>query len=65
MYRTKKGLLMRLACLLTALALTAGAKDFDGKRALEYTRKAVEFGPRPPGSGWNDRVLRRKTWTCA
>jgi glutaminyl-peptide cyclotransferase len=24
--------------------------DFSGERALEYTRKAVAFGPRPPGS---------------
>ncbi len=43
MYRTKIG-------ILTLLTLTACAKDFDGKRALEHTRKAVEFGPRPPGS---------------
>jgi glutaminyl-peptide cyclotransferase len=41
---TKIGILMLLA------ALSVCAKDFDGKRALEYTRKAVEFGPRPPGS---------------
>src|SRR5436305_15096027 len=41
---TKIGILMLLP------ALSASAKDFDGKRALEYTRKAVEFGPRPPGS---------------
>ena len=33
-----------------ALALAACAKDFDGKQALEFTRHAVEFGPRPPGS---------------
>jgi Zn-dependent M28 family amino/carboxypeptidase len=44
MRRTKIGTLMLLA------ALSACAKDFDGKRALEFTRKAVEFGPRPPGS---------------
>jgi glutaminyl-peptide cyclotransferase len=24
--------------------------DFSGEKALEYTRKAVSFGPRPPGS---------------
>ena len=44
MHRTKIGL------LTLVFALIACAKDFDGKRALEYTRKAVEFGPRPPGS---------------
>jgi Zn-dependent M28 family amino/carboxypeptidase len=26
------------------------AADFNGEHALEYTRKAVAFGPRPPGS---------------
>jgi hypothetical protein len=44
MRRTKIGIVMLLA------VLSACAKDFDGKRALEYTRKSVEFGPRPPGS---------------
>lgn len=43
--------------LLGILALAAGLfaasaqpASFSGARALEYTRKAVEFGPRPPGS---------------
>ena len=36
--------------LILALCLAAHAKDFSGARALEYTRKAVSFGPRPPGS---------------
>ncbi len=36
--------------LILALCLAAHAKDFSGERALEYTRKAVSFGPRPPGS---------------
>jgi glutaminyl-peptide cyclotransferase len=44
MYRTKTGV------MLLAMAMGAGAKDFDGKQALEFTRRAVEFGPRPPGS---------------
>src|SRR5690348_7192815 len=44
MHRTK------IAILMLAVAASAWARDFDGKRALEYTRKAVEFGPRPPGS---------------
>jgi Zn-dependent M28 family amino/carboxypeptidase len=44
MHRTK------IAILTLLVALTACGKDFDGKRALEYTRQAVEFGPRPPGS---------------
>jgi len=35
---------------MLAVAASAWAMDFDVKRALEYTRKAVEFGPRPPGS---------------
>ena len=32
------------------LSLNAAARDFSGEQALEYTRKAVAFGPRPPGS---------------
>lgn len=38
---------------LTALCLPAiggAAAPFSGDHALEYTRKAVAFGPRPPGS---------------
>ena len=33
------------------VALSAHAKEFSGSRALEFTRKVVSFGPRPPGSG--------------
>jgi Zn-dependent M28 family amino/carboxypeptidase len=38
--------------VLTALCVNAlwAAPEFSGERALEYTRKAVAFGPRPPGS---------------
>jgi Zn-dependent M28 family amino/carboxypeptidase len=38
--------------VLTALCACAlwGAGPFNGDRALEFTRKAVSFGPRPPGS---------------
>lgn len=32
------------------LALAAQAHEFSGARAMEYTRKVVSFGPRPPGS---------------
>jgi Zn-dependent M28 family amino/carboxypeptidase len=38
-----------IASALLALGC-AQAKDFSGARALEYTRHAVAFGPRPPGS---------------
>lgn len=40
-------------CLAAALipnGLTAAQHSFNGERALEYTRKVVAFGPRPPGS---------------
>src|SRR5581483_8952378 len=30
--------------------LQAAPAEFNGEHALEYTRKAVAFGPRPPGS---------------
>jgi Zn-dependent M28 family amino/carboxypeptidase len=36
-------------CLIPA-SLWCAAHDFSGERALDYTRKAVNFGPRPPGS---------------
>ncbi len=36
--------------LLALSAPAAPAREFSGTRALEFTRKAVEFGPRPPGS---------------
>jgi hypothetical protein len=32
------------------LALAAQAHEFSGARAMDYTRKIVAFGPRPPGS---------------
>lgn len=42
----KKTILILAGCL----ALAAQARDFSGPRAMEYARKAVSFGPRPPGS---------------
>src|ERR1700683_1891977 len=39
--------------VLTAVCLStlwSAPPNFSGERALEYTRKAVAFGPRPPGS---------------
>src|SRR5882672_7964748 len=35
------------------LAATAGAAGVSGTSALDFTRRAVEFGPRPPGSPAN------------
>jgi Zn-dependent M28 family amino/carboxypeptidase len=32
------------------LALAAQAREFSGARAMDYERKIVAFGPRPPGS---------------
>ncbi len=48
MYRTK--------ALLILLACTAWAADFSGSSALEFTRKAVAFGQRPPGSAANQKL---------
>jgi glutaminyl-peptide cyclotransferase len=42
--------------LLILLASCAWAADFSGTAALEYTRKAVGFGQRPPGSAANKRL---------
>src|ERR1700722_9047097 len=39
--------------LLILAATAALAADFSGTSALEFTRKAVAFGPRPPGSAAN------------
>lgn len=44
------GLTVRLAAVLALAALAAQGGEFSGARALEYTRRAVAFGPRPPGS---------------
>ena len=42
--------------LLILLASTCWAADFSGSAALEFTRKAVSFGQRPPGSAANKRL---------
>ena len=46
MHRKKIVLILAAACL----TLGAQAREFSGARAMEYARKAVSFGPRPPGS---------------
>lgn len=48
----------RAAAVLIACALAAQAAEFDGERALAYTRRAVEFGPRPPGSAALEKLRR-------
>jgi glutaminyl-peptide cyclotransferase len=45
--RSQAIIVLTLVCLT---ALPGSAADFSGEHALEYTRKAVAFGPRPPGS---------------
>lgn len=40
----------RATALVTLFAASACAADFSGASALEFTRKAVAFGPRPSGS---------------
>jgi Zn-dependent M28 family amino/carboxypeptidase len=42
-----------VAALAAGLAVCAPAADVSGTSALEFTRRAVEFGPRPPGSPAN------------
>jgi Zn-dependent M28 family amino/carboxypeptidase len=42
--------------ILAALAVSAAAADFSGTAALEFTRRAVEFGPRPAGSEANRKL---------
>jgi Zn-dependent M28 family amino/carboxypeptidase len=38
------------SALIILFAASAGGAEFSGASALEFTRKAVSFGPRPPGS---------------
>lgn len=52
--------------LMLAVSLPVFAVEFSGASALEFTRKAVSFGPRPPGSqanrneqAWIQSVLRK------
>lgn len=42
--------------LIFLAAAIASAADFSGASALEFTRKAVSFGPRPAGSEANKRL---------
>lgn len=42
--------------LLILAASAAWAADFSGSAALEFTRRAVAFGPRPPGSAANHKL---------
>jgi glutaminyl-peptide cyclotransferase len=58
MHRTQI-ILTALVCLA---ALPAPARDFSGARALEFTRRAVEFGPRPPGS---PEIHKLQAWLLA
>jgi glutaminyl-peptide cyclotransferase len=46
----KKIVLIVLIIAALWLALAAQAREFSGARAMDYARKAVAFGPRPPGS---------------
>ena len=43
----------RTLALLTFCAALAAASDFSGVSALEFTRKVVAFGPRPPATAAN------------
>jgi glutaminyl-peptide cyclotransferase len=47
---------LRRSVILLSIALTAQAATFSGASALNYTRQAVAFGPRPPGSEANRKL---------
>jgi glutaminyl-peptide cyclotransferase len=53
-------MLCKEALLTLSVALALGAAvpgtSFSGESALEFTRKAVAFGPRPPGSEANKKL---------
>ena len=44
---------LALLAALSAAACSLSGAEVSGISALEYTRKAVDFGPRPPGSDAN------------
>jgi glutaminyl-peptide cyclotransferase len=44
------------AVLVLSIAALLGAADFNGNEALDFTKKAVAFGPRPPGSAANRQL---------
>lgn len=51
--------LLRLLPLAAALACASAApppQEFDGRRALEYARQQLAFGPRIPGTVGHDRM---------
>lgn len=51
------GYAITLFALLALSALPSAAQPhFSGKSAFEFTQKAVDFGPRPPGSQANHRL---------
>lgn len=51
MHRTKA-----ILTLMLMASLSSAGADFSGTRALEFTRRAVSFGPRPPGSPALDKL---------
>ena len=62
MHCAKNAALRRAALVVLAASAIARGRDFDGREALEFTRRAVEFGPRPPGSA---AIRRMQTWLVA
>ena len=51
----RKALFLIFVCL-TLASLSGSARDFSGARALEFTRHATSFGPRPPDSPANKKL---------
>ena len=45
-----------LIVLMTGFAAACSAAPFSGTAAMEYARRAVAFGPRPPGSEANHKL---------
>ncbi len=48
--------MFRAAVLALAVSAAAAAASFSGASALEFTKHAVAFGPRPPGSDANHKL---------
>lgn len=55
-YSARVARLGRILCLVPLCAALGWGATFSGSSALEYTRKAVAFGPRPAGSAAHDKL---------
>ena len=54
--RNRFSTIIALGALFSGASCSAAAPKFSGASAFEFTKKAVDFGPRPPGTDANKRL---------